>query len=95
MPELIGDSSGLGGHGAHVWVYTARNGLNRVWGTFTLGFREEPLAAGHIQARTGPIQHDASATEMEAALEELGGIDDVAVSRHDCIFYLDSGQPVL
>ena len=57
-----------------MWVYTARNGLNRVWGSLPLVSRGA-LAAG--QARTGPIQHDASATEMEAALEELQ-TDDVA-----------------
>ena len=106
--QLVGDPSGLGGGGAgaNVWVHTARNGSNPVWGAFTLSFREnaaieasfarsgaEASAASGLAgsfgtsfgalapSRTGLLRHDASAREVEAALESLGSIDDVVVER--------------
>ena len=94
LPQLVGDAGGVGGFGAGasaaaagaVWVHTARNGSNPVWGTFTLGFRESgllatPAHAGDAPARTPPLRFDASAADLERALEALGSVGDVEVTR--------------
>jgi len=91
LPQLIGDPRKVGGYGsgksADVWVHTARNGSNPVWGTFTLGFREKsarlvgPGYGLHGALRTPPLPYDISAKGLEAALEGLGGIEDVDVSK--------------
>ena len=66
-------SDSWGGSNPTLHVRETLAGLQPISGSFRLGFK------GH---RTGPIPCDASASDVEAALEGLHTLSDVTVSRH-------------
>ena len=88
LPLLTIDSSNLNGAFTQ---YTQPvdgnvNGIHPVWGTFTLMFDGE---------ETEPLSTDASAAEVEAALEALDNIGDVTVWKDDLGLSMQDAQGVL
>ena len=57
---------------------TVTDGVAAIGGTFEITYRSEDGRA--VAAQTGPISHDASAHEVQAALEALSGVGDVVVT---------------
>lgn len=88
---------GVGPGGSDIWVKTLREGGNRLWGSFTLSFRE-PLDVeyglskryGDLPSTTNPIPYNASATQVAYELERLGSIGGVTVTK-DFEVGLDNG----
>ena len=75
VPLLIAESIDLaGGPGAAAWASPIRDGESPVWGTFAVSFNGAGPSA--------PIDHDASAAQVEAKLEGLESLEDVDVSKH-------------
>lgn len=58
-------------------VNTVTDGVATIGGTFEIAYSSEADGAG--AAFTGPISHDASAREFEAALEALPDVGDLVV----------------
>jgi len=88
---LVADASSIGGGGpggAEVWIKTIREGANRLWGSFTLRFREPSEIEyelskrhGDFPSNTRDIPYNASAQQVEEELEKLGSIGDVTVTK--------------
>ena len=82
LPPLDFDLSGLGELAPtkasffheHGGVGGSVDGVHPVWGSFTLGYHG---------ATTSPIAFDATAAEVEAALEAMPTVGGVSVSRYD------------
>lgn len=77
-PELTAANTSLQtlatGGAIALQVATLTNGSNAVGGTFELAFsRDERVET------TGPLEHDSTAREVEAALEALVGVGDISV----------------
>ncbi|KAJ1454589.1 hypothetical protein M885DRAFT_588046 [Pelagophyceae sp. CCMP2097] len=73
--EAVADDSLLeSGPGANAFSQPVRDGANSVWGSFKLRWRADDW--------TKRILYNATAMEVEDALEGLESIDDVRVSRH-------------
>eukprot|EP00945_MAST-04E_sp_MAST-4E-sp1_P003129 g3129.t1 len=75
-----------GCEGGYNWKITFRTPLG---GTFRLSFREDVkrhLTYGQWATTTSPIQWNASASDMKAALEALQSISEVNVERRDMNF---------
>lgn len=69
---LSADNSGLLGSDARAWVSENVTGSDPIRGSFTLAYEGR---------ETAPISYNASAQDLEAALEALETVGDVAVSR--------------
>lgn len=72
IPMLGSDSSQLLPAAATVWHQTLQDGRSPLTGHFQLAWRNET---------TAPLRYDATANQMEAALEALEMIEDVTVRR--------------
>jgi hypothetical protein len=60
--------------GTTITIATVVEGVHPVWGDFFLSFRGQ---------KTGPISHDATASEMEAELEKLSTIGEITATAAD------------